>query len=33
MHVVLEFCRRVFGALAPAAQRWHVEVHQFRISC
>jgi hypothetical protein len=31
MHVVIEFCRRVFGAIASAVRRWHVEVHQFRI--
>jgi hypothetical protein len=28
---ILGFCRDCFGALAPAARRWHVEVHQFRI--
>lgn len=28
---ILEFCRRSFGALAPAVAEWHVEVHQFRI--
>lgn len=28
---ILGFCRDGFGALAPDARRWHVEVHQFRI--
>ena len=28
---ILGFCRDCFGALAPAAHHWHVEVHQFRI--
>lgn len=28
---ILEFCRRTFGALAPAVGEWHVEIHQFRI--
>lgn len=28
---VLGFCHACFGALAPAVDRWHVEVHQFRI--
>jgi len=28
---ILEFCRSTFGALAPSIQRWHIEVHQFRI--
>ena len=28
---ILGFCHDCFGALAPAARRWHVEVHQFRI--
>ena len=31
MHAVLGFCHRLFGSLAPAVNRWHVEVHQFRI--
>lgn len=29
--VILRYCERLFGALAPAVARWHVEVHQFRI--
>jgi hypothetical protein len=28
---ILKFCRDLFGALAPAVKRWHVEAHQFRI--
>lgn len=28
---VLGFCTRLFGALAPATRRWHIELHQFRI--
>lgn len=28
---ILEFCRGLFGSLAPAVRAWHVEVHQFRI--
>jgi hypothetical protein len=28
---ILEFSRQLFGELAPATRRWHVEVHQFRI--
>ncbi|HKB14341.1 MAG TPA: 2OG-Fe dioxygenase family protein [Vicinamibacterales bacterium] len=31
LHTILRFCCRTFGALAPAASRWRVEVHQFRI--
>ncbi|MDB5972624.1 MAG: hypothetical protein JWQ90_5074 [Hydrocarboniphaga sp.] len=31
MHAVLGFCHGLFGRLAPATRRWHVEVHQFRI--
>lgn len=31
LNTILECCRRVFGALSPATDRWHVEVHQFRI--
>jgi hypothetical protein len=29
--VILDFCRRLFGVMAPATQLWHVEMHQFRI--
>jgi hypothetical protein len=28
---ILEFSRGLFGLLAPATQRWHIEMHQFRI--
>lgn len=28
---ILECCRSTFGSLADTVQRWHVEVHQFRI--
>lgn len=28
---ILRYCHTLFGALLPAARRWHVEVHQFRI--
>jgi hypothetical protein len=28
---ILHFCKNLFGALAPEAAAWHVEVHQFRI--
>jgi hypothetical protein len=31
MRTVLAFCHALFGRLAPATRRWHVEVHQFRI--
>jgi hypothetical protein len=28
---ILDFCRQLFGAMAPTTQHWHVELHQFRI--
>ena len=28
---ILQFCRALFGGLAPAAATWRIEVHQFRI--
>jgi hypothetical protein len=28
---ILGYCQALFGALAPAVEAWHVEVHQFRI--
>jgi hypothetical protein len=28
---ILDFCRGLFGGLAPDARRWRIEVHQFRI--
>ncbi|MFZ5781804.1 MAG: 2OG-Fe dioxygenase family protein [Pseudomonadota bacterium] len=31
MRTVLEYCRALFGRLAPETDRWHVEAHQFRI--
>ena len=31
VRVILDFCRQLFGAMAPATQHWHVEMHQFRI--
>jgi hypothetical protein len=31
MQTILEFCRRLFGSLAPEVREWLVEVHQFRI--
>src|SRR6185437_6520040 len=27
----LDYCRALFGRLAPETERWHIEVHQFRI--
>jgi hypothetical protein len=31
MRTILEYCRALFGRLAPETERWHIEVHQFRI--
>jgi hypothetical protein len=31
MRTILEYCRALFGRLAPETRKWHVEVHQFRI--
>lgn len=31
MRTILEYCRALFGRLAPETKTWHVEVHQFRI--
>lgn len=31
MRTILEYCRALFGRLAPDAAKWHIEVHQFRI--
>jgi hypothetical protein len=31
MRTILEYCRALFGRLAPETTRWHVEAHQFRI--
>ncbi len=31
MRTVLEYCRSLFGRLAPDIDQWHIEAHQFRI--
>lgn len=31
MGTILEYCRTLFGRLAPDIERWHIEAHQFRI--
>ncbi len=31
LRTILEYCRSLFGRLAPETDRWHIEVHQFRI--
>ena len=31
LRTILNFCRTLFGALAPAARAWRIELHQFRI--
>lgn len=31
LRTILEFCRTLFGALAPATRAWRIELHQFRI--
>lgn len=31
LRTILEYCRALFSKLAPDAERWHAEVHQFRI--
>ncbi len=31
MRTILDYCRALFGKLAPDTARWHVEAHQFRI--
>jgi hypothetical protein len=31
MRTILEYCRSLFGRLAPETDTWHVEAHQFRI--
>jgi hypothetical protein len=28
---ILDFCRKLFGRLAPEVRAWHIETHQFRI--
>jgi hypothetical protein len=31
MRTILDYCRRLFGQLAPGTDAWHIETHQFRI--
>ncbi|MBS0542035.1 MAG: 2OG-Fe dioxygenase family protein, partial [Proteobacteria bacterium] len=31
LRTILEYCRSLFGRLAPETDTWHIEVHQFRI--
>ena len=31
MRTILASCQALFGGLAPSTERWHIEVHQFRI--
>ena len=31
LQTTVTFCRDFFGALSPDTQRWHIELHQFRI--
>jgi hypothetical protein len=31
LRTILDFCRGLFGSLAPAVGRWRAELHQFRI--
>ena len=31
LRTILEFCRTLFGAMAPGTPAWRVELHQFRI--
>ncbi len=31
MKTILNFCRALFGELAPTVRAWHIELHQFRI--
>ena len=31
LRTVLEYCRTLFGTLAPSTASWRIEVHQFRI--
>ena len=31
LRTILEYCRALFGRLAPETARWHIEAHQFRI--
>jgi hypothetical protein len=31
MRTILDYCRGLFGQLAPTTSAWHIEAHQFRI--
>jgi hypothetical protein len=31
LRTILEYCRALFGRLAPETDSWHIEAHQFRI--
>ena len=31
LRTILEYCRSLFGRLAPDTTEWHIEAHQFRI--
>ena len=31
LQTILDYCRSLFGRLAPETDAWHIEVHQFRI--
>lgn len=31
LRTILRYCHQLFGQVAPATRRWHIEVHQFRI--
>lgn len=31
LHALMRLCARVFGQLASDVERWHVELHQFRV--
>jgi hypothetical protein len=31
MRTILEYCRTLFGQMAPTTAAWHIETHQFRI--
>lgn len=31
MRTILDYCRTLFGQLAPTTAAWHIETHQFRI--
>ena len=31
LRTILEYCRALFSRLVPGTDKWHIEVHQFRI--